>query len=120
MLHCLRDDAPQRLSKFLLSGILVATLKKRIQKFNTLFEGVRSTQSRWSVEYWRLREELSRSMVDTLVPAYKSFLERYNSCIGTRNSEDTNEGAAAIISDTIAVKEEALEKKPAFIIDPFE
>ncbi|KAM7479782.1 hypothetical protein LguiA_027995 [Lonicera macranthoides] len=90
MLHCLRDDEPQRLRKFLFSWMSVVTLRKRIKKFNTLFEGVRSTQSRWGVEDFQLREELRLSIVDKLVPAYKSFLERYNSHIVKRKDSCFN------------------------------
>ncbi|KAM7483089.1 hypothetical protein LguiB_007672 [Lonicera macranthoides] len=109
MLHCLRDDEPQRLGKFIFSGVSVVTLKKRIKKFNTLFKGIHSTQSKWVVPDLQLREELRLSIVEKLVPAYKSFLEQYNSHLGKRKdsffnySENTYvkysaEGLEALIS----------------------
>lgn len=79
MLQYLRDDEEgQSLNKFISSGVWTGTMKRRMKSFNAVFEKVRSSQSRWVVPDLQLRNELCLSVKDKLVPAYKSFLEKFD------------------------------------------
>ncbi|KAM7479784.1 hypothetical protein LguiA_027997 [Lonicera macranthoides] len=101
MLHCLSEDEPRRLSNFIFSGVSEITLGRRVKKFNTLFEGVRSTQARWVVLDLQLQEEIRLSIVEKLVPAYKSFPERYKRILGKRKHPYLNESEKTYIKYSV-------------------
>ncbi|KAM7490455.1 hypothetical protein LguiA_033376 [Lonicera macranthoides] len=52
-------------------------LQEEGESFNVTFEKIHSTQARWVVQHFELREELLLSNVEKVIPAYASFLERF-------------------------------------------
>ncbi|KAM7493334.1 hypothetical protein LguiB_027943 [Lonicera macranthoides] len=76
MLHCLRDEEEgYRLFSACFSSR--GNLRRRLRSFNAAFEDIRSPQARWVVQHLELREELRLSIVEMMIPAYASFLERF-------------------------------------------
>lgn len=52
-------------------------LKERFKSFNTLFEEIHKIQSTWIVADDQLRTELRISIDEVVIPAYRSFLGRF-------------------------------------------
>ncbi|GMH12333.1 hypothetical protein Nepgr_014174 [Nepenthes gracilis] len=52
-------------------------LKDRLKLFNTYFEEICKTQSTWVIFDDQLREELKISVTENMLPAYRSFLGRF-------------------------------------------
>ncbi|KAM7493339.1 hypothetical protein LguiB_027948 [Lonicera macranthoides] len=76
MLYCLRDEEEgHRFFSALFSSR--GNLRRRVRSFNAMFEKIHSTQARWVVQHLELREELRLSIVEKIIPAYASFLERF-------------------------------------------
>lgn len=80
VLACLRDEGIAVSGSFS-SGISKVTLKERFKTFNAYFEELLRTQSAWVVPDPQLREELRLSIAEKLIPAYRSFSSRYQSCL---------------------------------------
>lgn len=53
-------------------------LKERFKNFNNMFDEIHRTQSTWVVCDEQLQSELRVSISNMVVPAYRSFLGRYN------------------------------------------
>ncbi|XP_068641871.1 exocyst complex component EXO70C1-like [Aristolochia californica] len=73
LLACLRDDG-------LMQGkgtINKPALKERFKSFNAMFEEIHKTQSCWIVSDEQLQSELRVSISAVVVPAYRSFLGRF-------------------------------------------
>ncbi|XP_058103572.1 exocyst complex component EXO70B1-like [Magnolia sinica] len=73
VLGCLRDEG-------LLQGkgvIVKPTLKERFKSFNALFDEIHKTQSMWVVSDEQLQSELRVSISAVVIPAYRSFLARF-------------------------------------------
>ncbi|XP_068636854.1 exocyst complex component EXO70C1-like [Aristolochia californica] len=73
LLACLRDDG-------LMQGkgtINKPALKERFKSFNAFFEEIHKTQSCWVVSDEQLQSELRVSISAVVVPAYRSFLGRF-------------------------------------------
>ncbi|KAM7490449.1 hypothetical protein LguiA_033370 [Lonicera macranthoides] len=77
MLYCLMDE--EEGNRFFSSCFSSREkyLRRRVKSFNAMFEEICSTQARWVVQHLELREELRLSIVEKVIPAYASFLERF-------------------------------------------
>ncbi|KAM7493333.1 hypothetical protein LguiB_027942 [Lonicera macranthoides] len=77
MLHCLMDE--EEGYRFFSSCFSSRGkyLRRRVKSFNAMIEEICSTQARWVVQHSELREELCLSIVEKVIPAYASFLERF-------------------------------------------
>ncbi|XP_022889213.1 exocyst complex component EXO70A1-like [Olea europaea var. sylvestris] len=80
VLYCLRDEGLHTSGGFS-SGVSKSTLRERFKSFNAMFEEVFRTQATWLVPDTQLREELRISIMEKLIPAYRSFLGRFRSHI---------------------------------------
>lgn len=58
-------------------------MRKRLQGFTTALEEVCTRQAHWIVPEDDLREQTTQALVDTVVPAYESFLEIYGHTINS-------------------------------------
>ncbi|KAI0507379.1 hypothetical protein KFK09_013503 [Dendrobium nobile] len=76
VLYCLRDEG-LHVGGSLSSSVSKSSLRERFKAFNAAFEEVHRTQSIWSVPDSQLREELRISILEKLLPAYRSFLGRF-------------------------------------------
>ncbi|KAE8686890.1 CCHC-type integrase-like protein [Hibiscus syriacus] len=54
-------------------------LKERFKNFNALFEEILKTQSTWVVSDGQLKSELRVSISSVMIPAYRSFVGRFQS-----------------------------------------
>lgn len=73
---CLRDEGTHSSGNFS-SGVCREVLKERFKSFNTLFEEIHKVQSAWTVADDQLRTELRISIAEMVIPAYRSFLGRF-------------------------------------------
>ncbi|XP_042507041.1 exocyst complex component EXO70A1-like isoform X2 [Macadamia integrifolia] len=80
ILHSLRDEG-LHVSGAFSSGVSKTGLRERFKTFNALFEEAHRTQATWLVPNPQLREELRISILEKLIPAYRSFLGRFKSHI---------------------------------------
>ncbi|XP_076887039.1 exocyst complex component EXO70A1-like [Bidens hawaiensis] len=80
VLHCLRDEGLHSTGSFS-SGVSKSALRARFKSFNVIFEEVHRTQALWLVPDEQLREELRISILEKLIPAYRSFLGRFRNHI---------------------------------------
>ncbi|GFY97226.1 exocyst subunit exo70 family protein D1 [Actinidia rufa] len=80
VLYCLRDEGLHVSGSFS-SGVSKSALRERFKTFNALFEEVHRTQATWLIPEIQLREELRISILELLIPAYRSFLGRFRSHI---------------------------------------
>ncbi|XP_076885735.1 exocyst complex component EXO70A1-like [Bidens hawaiensis] len=80
VLHCLRDQGLHSTGSFS-SGVSKSALRERFKSFNAIFDEVHRTQALWLVPDEQLREELRISILEKLIPAYRSFLGRYRNHI---------------------------------------
>ncbi|KAL8242728.1 hypothetical protein R6Q59_013030 [Mikania micrantha] len=80
VLHCLRDEGLHSTGSFS-SGVSKSALRARFKSFNVLFDEVHRTQALWLVPDEQLREELRISVLEKLIPAYRSFLGRFRNHI---------------------------------------
>ncbi|XP_027167274.1 exocyst complex component EXO70B1-like [Coffea eugenioides] len=78
LLNCLRDEGLY-VCRCFTSQVSIRALRKRIKIVNIVFEEIRSLQSSREVQDLGLREELRRSMLEKLMPAYEGFLMRFSS-----------------------------------------
>ncbi|KAK1313643.1 hypothetical protein QJS10_CPA06g02525 [Acorus calamus] len=76
ILHCLRDEGIHVSGSFS-SGISRSVLRERFKSFNAAFEEAHRVQSGWVVPDVQLKEELRISIMERLLPAYRSFLGRF-------------------------------------------
>ncbi|OVA09521.1 Exocyst complex protein Exo70 [Macleaya cordata] len=61
------------------SNVSKVALKERFKNFNSCFEEIYRTQSAWKVPDPQLREELRLSISEKVLPAYRSFVGRFQS-----------------------------------------
>ncbi|KAL3511597.1 hypothetical protein ACH5RR_024314 [Cinchona calisaya] len=80
LLNCFREEG-LRVSGSYSTGLSRGPLKERFKTFNALFEEVHRTQATWLVPDIQLREELRISILEKLIPAYRSFLGRFGPLI---------------------------------------
>nr|GEV35329.1 exocyst complex component EXO70A1-like [Tanacetum cinerariifolium] len=80
VLHCLRDQGLHSTGSFA-SGVSKSALRERFKSFNAIFDEVHRTQALWLVPDEQLREELRISILEKLIPAYRSFLGRFRNHI---------------------------------------
>ncbi|KVH92917.1 exocyst complex component EXO70A1-like [Cynara cardunculus var. scolymus] len=80
VLHCLRDEGLHSTGSFS-SGVSKSALRERFKSFNAIFDEVHRTQSLWLIPDEQLREELRISILEKLIPAYRSFLGRFRNHI---------------------------------------
>ncbi|XP_078447342.1 exocyst complex component EXO70C1-like [Wolffia australiana] len=72
VLGCFRDEGLQ------VKGVISKpVLKERFRSFNAMFEEIHKTQSCWVVSDEQLQSELRVSVCSVVVPAYRSFLGRF-------------------------------------------
>lgn len=76
ILSCLKDEGIHVSGNFS-SGVSRPILKERFKNFNALFEEIHKTQSTWIVGDEQLQTELRISIAEMVVPAYRSFLGRF-------------------------------------------
>ncbi|KAL3511603.1 hypothetical protein ACH5RR_024320 [Cinchona calisaya] len=99
LLKCLRDEGLY-ITRCFTSQVSNSALSKRIRTFNGVYEEIQSFQSSWEVQDVGLREELRRSLLEKLKPAYQSFLNEFKSCL--ESGQDTNKCFQSV--QTIQVK----------------
>ncbi|XP_076930148.1 exocyst complex component EXO70A1-like isoform X2 [Bidens hawaiensis] len=80
VLHCLRDEGLHSTGSFS-SGVSKSALRARFKSFNVFFDEVHRTQALWLIPDEQLREELRISILEKLIPAYRSFLGRFRNHI---------------------------------------
>ena len=74
VLDCLNDrGTPWSLS----SKASTVALQERLKNFNAHFEEIYRVQTAWKVPDAQLREELRISILEKVIPAYCSFMERF-------------------------------------------
>ncbi|KAA8530738.1 hypothetical protein F0562_005328 [Nyssa sinensis] len=78
LLFWLRDEGVERSWWSIFLGESTTTSKQRHKRFNSSFREVYQTQAEWVVPNLQLREKLRLSILNKLIPAYNSFLNRYN------------------------------------------
>lgn len=76
VLACLKDEGIHVSGTFS-SGVCREVLKERFKSFNSLFEEIHKVQSTWTVADDQLRTELRISIAEMVIPAYRSFLGRF-------------------------------------------
>ncbi|KAK4384688.1 Exocyst complex component EXO70B1 [Sesamum angolense] len=54
-------------------------VRRRLKAFNSAFEDIKLLHSVWTIPDLQLRDDLRVSMCEKLVPAYKTFLEKFSS-----------------------------------------
>ncbi|CAH1420085.1 unnamed protein product [Lactuca virosa] len=81
VLRCLRDEGLHTTKTFSSAGVSKSSLRERFKSFNAIFDEVHRTQSLWLIPDEQLREELRISILETLIPAYRSFLGRFRNHI---------------------------------------
>ena len=59
------------------SSVSKVALKESFKNFNLAFEEILSTQTTWVVPDPQLREELRLLILTTVIPGYRSFVERF-------------------------------------------
>ncbi|KAK9272399.1 hypothetical protein L1049_002771 [Liquidambar formosana] len=79
VLSCLKDEGIG--SSGSSSNVSKMALKERFKNFNLGFEEVYKNQTTWKVPDPQLREELRISISEKVIPAYRSFLGRFQSHI---------------------------------------
>ena len=83
VLGCFRDDGLQ-----VKGAVSKPVLKERFRSFNAMFEEIHKTQSCWVVSDEQLQSELRVSVCSVVVPAYRSFLGRFQQYLDSgRQSE---------------------------------
>uniref|UniRef100_A0A5B7BP20 Exocyst subunit Exo70 family protein n=1 Tax=Davidia involucrata TaxID=16924 RepID=A0A5B7BP20_DAVIN len=81
--HCLTaDEGGVDKSGFFSSRVSKRALGERVKSFNAMFEEVHQTQATWFVPDLQLREDIRLSILEVLIPAYRSFLGQLDSHIG--------------------------------------
>ena len=83
VLACLRDDGLPQASRS--SSALKAALKERFKSFNLAYEELYRTQTAWRVVDPQLREELKINISEKVLPAYRSFVGRFQGQLEGRN-----------------------------------
>uniref|UniRef100_A0A5B7BKI0 Exocyst subunit Exo70 family protein n=1 Tax=Davidia involucrata TaxID=16924 RepID=A0A5B7BKI0_DAVIN len=81
MLYCLRDYRLERSWWGFLPGVTKIALREKLKTFNATFGEAHRAQARWEVPNLQLRETLHLSILEKLIPAYESFLERLSTHI---------------------------------------
>ncbi|MED6135332.1 hypothetical protein PIB30_045451 [Stylosanthes scabra] len=71
---------------FMNSGVSRAILKDSLKTFNDMFEELHWKQCEWSVPDWELRESLQVAVIIMVLPAYKSFRERFSPLVESGKS----------------------------------
>ncbi|KAL0319454.1 UNVERIFIED_CONTAM: Exocyst complex component EXO70B1 [Sesamum angustifolium] len=56
-----------------------SAVRRRLKAFNSAFEDIKLLHSVWTIPDLQLRDDLRVSMCEKLVPAYKTFLEKFSS-----------------------------------------
>lgn len=79
VLSCLKDEGMG--SGGTSSNVSKMALKERFKSFNLSFEEVYKTQTTWKIPDPQLREELRISISEKVIPAYRSFMGRFQSHI---------------------------------------
>eukprot|EP00250_Pteridium_aquilinum_P019413 c24422_g1_i1 orf=145-1968(-) len=70
------------------SGVSKNALKDRLRCFNSSFEELHRNQSTWIVPDPELREELRISIEEKIVPAYRSFVTRYQKFLNSGREQE--------------------------------
>uniref|UniRef100_A0ACD5YCF0 Uncharacterized protein n=1 Tax=Avena sativa TaxID=4498 RepID=A0ACD5YCF0_AVESA len=71
-------SAPSDLSS---SGVSRAMIKERFKSFNMQFEELHAKQSLWTIPDQELRETLRLAIAEVLLPAYRSFVQRFGNLV---------------------------------------
>uniref|UniRef100_A0A5B7AG13 Exocyst subunit Exo70 family protein n=1 Tax=Davidia involucrata TaxID=16924 RepID=A0A5B7AG13_DAVIN len=73
LLHCLTHEGLNVHGK-----VVKPVLKERFKSFNAMFDEIHKAQSTWVVSDEQLQSELRVSISAVVIPAYRSFLARFN------------------------------------------
>ncbi|CAI0381364.1 unnamed protein product [Linum tenue] len=76
VLQCLKHDGIQVNGK-----MAKAVVKERFKMFNNAIEEIHKTQSTWVVSDEQMQSELRVSVSAVVIPAYRSFLGRFQQCL---------------------------------------
>ncbi|XP_059639363.1 exocyst complex component EXO70B1-like [Cornus florida] len=63
------------------------SLKGKLKRFYAMFERAHETQAKWLVLDLQQREELHLSILNKLIPSYKSFMDRLHGMYGKRSDK---------------------------------
>ncbi|CAL4896809.1 unnamed protein product [Urochloa decumbens] len=63
------------------TGVSRSMIKERFKSFNMQFEELHAKQSQWTVPDQELRDNLRLAIAEVLLPAYRSFINRFGSLI---------------------------------------
>ncbi|KAL1541687.1 exocyst complex component EXO70E2-like [Salvia divinorum] len=78
-----------------------ATLKARCQDFNTAFEDLYKSQTRWVVPDPQLREDVRILASKTVIQPYRNFVSKISSSIGEKHIKYTEQELGAYIMDLL-------------------
>ncbi|RWR80061.1 Exocyst complex protein Exo70 [Cinnamomum micranthum f. kanehirae] len=89
VLGCLKDEGLQQGK----GSIVKPLLKERFKSFNSMIDDIRKTQSLWVVCDEQLQSELRVSITAVVIPAYRSFLGRFQQYLspGRQTQKDGEE-----------------------------
>ncbi|MED6109750.1 hypothetical protein PIB30_036400 [Stylosanthes scabra] len=76
-LRCISEEGIYRRVFGMSTGVSRAILKDRLRTFNDMFEKLHQKQSEWRVPDPELRESLQLSVAVIVLPAYRSFVNRF-------------------------------------------
>ncbi|CAN6335622.1 unnamed protein product [Urochloa humidicola] len=63
------------------AGVSRSMIKERFKSFNMQFEELHAKQSQWTIPDQELRDDLRLAIAEVLLPAYRSFINRFGSLI---------------------------------------
>ncbi|CAN6330609.1 unnamed protein product [Urochloa humidicola] len=72
------SSAPSDVSS---AGVSRSMIKERFKSFNMQFEELHAKQSQWTIPDQELRDDLRLAIAEVLLPAYRSFINRFGSLI---------------------------------------
>ncbi|RCV36142.1 hypothetical protein SETIT_7G295900v2 [Setaria italica] len=72
------SSAPSDVSS---SGVSRSMIKERFNSFNMQFEELHAKQSQWTIPDHELRDNLRLAIAEVLLPAYRSFINRFGSLV---------------------------------------
>ncbi|WVZ88447.1 hypothetical protein U9M48_034967, partial [Paspalum notatum var. saurae] len=67
-------SSPSNVNK---SGVSRTMIKERFKSFNIQFEELHAKQSQWAIPDQELQDNLRLSVAEVLLPAYRSFINRF-------------------------------------------
>ncbi|KAH7857978.1 hypothetical protein Vadar_018547 [Vaccinium darrowii] len=89
VMHYLRDEGLHGNGNGSFFGVSKSAVRERFKSFNATFEEVHKTQATWLIPDFKLRQDLRMKISGLLIPAYRSFLDRFRSYIDSGKHPET-------------------------------